>query len=213
MLYSSFWVIPRRLNFMCRRFGTLFSIFIGGISRPACEDRTECSEMSAHEIQNVVEFPRIKNTATYCLFLQLRISIPWRWKHQVHMKRWFVGKKPVNGKLKIRKVPDFVLWVCKCVSLTYSVSKEAAISLAAEQNIEHYLYHTNPEPVPSMPTSANRRNMRLFLIGRVQNCLSSFSFCRKKSKWRMNLTNMETGRKEEATEKTAEGKESRKIEK
>jgi hypothetical protein len=23
MLYSSFWVIPRRLYFMCRRFGTL----------------------------------------------------------------------------------------------------------------------------------------------------------------------------------------------
>jgi len=23
MLYSFFWVIPRRLNFMCRRFGTL----------------------------------------------------------------------------------------------------------------------------------------------------------------------------------------------
>ena len=29
MLYSFFWVIPRRLNFLCRRFGTLCSIFIG----------------------------------------------------------------------------------------------------------------------------------------------------------------------------------------
>ena len=29
ILYSFFWVIPRRLNFMCRRFGTLYSIFIG----------------------------------------------------------------------------------------------------------------------------------------------------------------------------------------
>ena len=28
--FVCFWVIPRRLNFMCRRFGTLFSIFIGG---------------------------------------------------------------------------------------------------------------------------------------------------------------------------------------
>jgi hypothetical protein len=28
-LYAFFWVIPRRLNFICRRFGTLCSIFIG----------------------------------------------------------------------------------------------------------------------------------------------------------------------------------------
>jgi len=30
MLYSFFWVIPRRLNFICWRFGILCSIFIGG---------------------------------------------------------------------------------------------------------------------------------------------------------------------------------------
>ena len=28
-LYAFFWVIPRRLNFICRRFGTLCSIFMG----------------------------------------------------------------------------------------------------------------------------------------------------------------------------------------
>jgi hypothetical protein len=28
-LYAFFWVIPRRLNFICRRFETLCSIFIG----------------------------------------------------------------------------------------------------------------------------------------------------------------------------------------
>jgi hypothetical protein len=33
LLYSFFWVIPLRLNFMCRRFGTLCSIFIGGVSK------------------------------------------------------------------------------------------------------------------------------------------------------------------------------------
>jgi len=33
MLYSFFWVIPRRLNFIYRRFGTLCSIFIGGVGR------------------------------------------------------------------------------------------------------------------------------------------------------------------------------------
>jgi hypothetical protein len=30
MLYVFFWVIPRHLNFICKRFGTPFSIFIGG---------------------------------------------------------------------------------------------------------------------------------------------------------------------------------------
>jgi hypothetical protein len=29
LLYAIFWVIPRRLNFICRRFGKFFSIFIG----------------------------------------------------------------------------------------------------------------------------------------------------------------------------------------
>ena len=35
LLYSFFWVIPRRLNFMCRRFRTPCPIFVGGVSRPA----------------------------------------------------------------------------------------------------------------------------------------------------------------------------------
>ena len=35
IFYAFFWVIPRRLNFMCRRFGTLCSIFIG---RWLCEN-------------------------------------------------------------------------------------------------------------------------------------------------------------------------------
>ena len=30
MLYVFFWAVPRPLNFICRRFGTLGSIFIGG---------------------------------------------------------------------------------------------------------------------------------------------------------------------------------------
>ena len=33
MLYAFFLVIPRFLNLICRRFGTLCSIFIGGVSR------------------------------------------------------------------------------------------------------------------------------------------------------------------------------------
>jgi len=33
MLYSFFWVIPQRLNFMCQRFGILCSIFIGRVNK------------------------------------------------------------------------------------------------------------------------------------------------------------------------------------
>jgi hypothetical protein len=59
-LYVFFWVIPRRLNFICQRFGTLCSIFTGKyvyndiiiiIHLPAYEDGTECSETSAYKIQ------------------------------------------------------------------------------------------------------------------------------------------------------------------
>ena len=54
MLYSFFWVIPRLMNFMCRRFGTLCSIFIGAVFllTPLMKmEQTECSETSAHKIQ------------------------------------------------------------------------------------------------------------------------------------------------------------------
>jgi hypothetical protein len=33
MLYSFFWTIPRRLNFMRRRFGTLCSVFLSRVSK------------------------------------------------------------------------------------------------------------------------------------------------------------------------------------
>jgi len=38
LLYSFFWVIPRRLNFMCRRFGTLFHLH-----RWCKQDESTCS--------------------------------------------------------------------------------------------------------------------------------------------------------------------------
>jgi hypothetical protein len=55
MLYAFIWVISRRLNFMCRRFGTLFhlhrQVVVFFTQPPAYEDGTECSETSAHKIQ------------------------------------------------------------------------------------------------------------------------------------------------------------------
>jgi len=49
LMCSFFWVISRGLSFMCRRFGTRCSIYVGGVNL-TYEDGTECSEMSAHKI-------------------------------------------------------------------------------------------------------------------------------------------------------------------
>ena len=62
MLYAFFWVIPPRLKFLCRRFGTLcvFRLHrqVGAESAlPAYEDGTECSETSAYKIQAPGNYP------------------------------------------------------------------------------------------------------------------------------------------------------------
>jgi hypothetical protein len=67
MLYSFFWVIPRRRNFMCQRFETLclfhlhrsvnkklFFLF----TRPKTMEKTDCSETSAHKIQTPGNHPK-----------------------------------------------------------------------------------------------------------------------------------------------------------
>ena len=60
MLYSCFLVISRRLDYICRRFGTFCSIFIGGVSRKnhptytAYEDGTEC------EMQTTGNHPKVR---------------------------------------------------------------------------------------------------------------------------------------------------------
>ena len=57
-LYAFFWVIPRSLNFICRRFGTLFHLHKQvGVHLPAYEDGTECSETSAYKIQTPGNYP------------------------------------------------------------------------------------------------------------------------------------------------------------
>jgi len=61
LLYAFFWVIPRRLNFICRRFGTLlFHLHsrIGvDIYSPTKMEQTECSETSAYKIQTPGNYP------------------------------------------------------------------------------------------------------------------------------------------------------------
>jgi hypothetical protein len=53
-LYAFFWVIPRRLDFIWRRFGTLS---VPSSYLPAYEDGTVCSETSPYKIQTPENYP------------------------------------------------------------------------------------------------------------------------------------------------------------
>ena len=53
MLYAFFWVFPRRLNFISRRFGTLFHLH-----SQVGEDGTECSETPDYKIQTPGNHPK-----------------------------------------------------------------------------------------------------------------------------------------------------------
>ena len=63
ILYAFFWVIPRRLNFICRRFRTLClfhlhrQIGVEFLHLSAYEDGTECSETLEYKIQTPGNYP------------------------------------------------------------------------------------------------------------------------------------------------------------
>ena len=70
MLYAYFWVITRRLEFICRRFGTLGLFHLHrqvDVNRMnssfyshllAYEDGTQCSETSAYKLQTPGYYPK-----------------------------------------------------------------------------------------------------------------------------------------------------------
>jgi len=51
MLYSFFWMISRRLNCMCRRFGTPCKFHLHKWCLPMKMELPECPEMATHKIQ------------------------------------------------------------------------------------------------------------------------------------------------------------------
>jgi hypothetical protein len=63
LLYAFFWVIPRRLNFICRRFGTPCLFHISYPHQPLASmwvrdmEQTECFETSAYKIQTSGNYP------------------------------------------------------------------------------------------------------------------------------------------------------------
>jgi len=60
MFYAFYWVIPRRLNFVCRRFETLclFHLYRWVGTYPLMKmEQTECSEALAYKIQTPGNYP------------------------------------------------------------------------------------------------------------------------------------------------------------
>jgi len=79
VLYAFFWVIPRRLNFMCRN--TLFHLhrqvgmkYILHTYLPVME-QTVCSEMSAHKIQTPGNYPEESLQNSQVAFLVVRFCL------------------------------------------------------------------------------------------------------------------------------------------
>ena len=64
--YVSFWVVPRRLNYICRRFGTLYLFHLHRqvvYHLPMKMEQIWCSETSAYIIQTPGNYP--KGNITY----------------------------------------------------------------------------------------------------------------------------------------------------
>ena len=58
-LYVFFSVIPRRLNFICRRFGTLYLFHVHRqVGMPMKMEQIECSKTSAYKIQTLGNYPK-----------------------------------------------------------------------------------------------------------------------------------------------------------
>ena len=73
MLYAFFWVITRRLEFICRSFGTLCLFHIHR-HLPAYEDGTECSETSAYKLRTPGNYPKESIQATICFVMSVCLS-------------------------------------------------------------------------------------------------------------------------------------------
>ena len=103
MLYVFFWVIPRRLNFICRRFRTLCPFHLHrqvGVEfytyLPMKMEQTGCSETSAYKIQMPGNYPEER-----CRILRLPAyedgtdSVPKR-RHIKFRSRGITQKKGVE---------------------------------------------------------------------------------------------------------------------
>ena len=73
MLCASFWVIPRCLNFICQRFGTLCLFHL---HRPMKMEQKKCSETLSYKIQTPGNYPKEKHTISLTFSSNLGLDLP-----------------------------------------------------------------------------------------------------------------------------------------
>jgi hypothetical protein len=146
MLYVSFRVIPRRLNFIYRRFGTLCLFHL-----LAYEDGTECSETSANKIQTPGNYPKES--------IQQQCTSP----HCKHCKKYTALRSDFSAVLnwftRIRQIP---------ILKSFLVSAELfEVNLFISGNSNNNFRWRSTRMFPPLPTNkhaafmgANRRSAR-----------------------------------------------------
>ena len=113
MLYAFFWVIPRRLNFICRRFGTLCLFHLHRHTYlPMKMEQTECSETSAYKIRTPGNYPEERIQLTkICLrrpyfdyffegltvYYNLKVTSRYLCKAKLYKKKNTVKKIGITG--------------------------------------------------------------------------------------------------------------------
>ena len=95
-LHSFLWVIPRRLNFMCRLFGTLCSIFVGGVG-VFIQEEGFGSKIFLSQTFSCINTPKIAIRLFFQLtpLMKMEQSVPKLW-HVKFRSRGITQKKEYN---------------------------------------------------------------------------------------------------------------------
>ena len=110
-LYSFFWVIPRHLNFMCRRFGTLCSIFIGGVSTPKhpierIQHSKQGESLKSRNLMLCIVCAAVQYTQSLTSTLLHNVYYPFTAPTCLDLRVW-----PSLGSYKLRRRTQHVLQV------------------------------------------------------------------------------------------------------
>ena len=118
LLCAFFWVITRRLEFICRRFGTICLFHLHrqvDVDVPAYEDGTECSETSAHKFQTPSNYPK-ESTQHTEQGESLKSRMPYLCLRSSFLWLWWVDMRAVRDKAW----PKFSLRYLGCRRLRWS---------------------------------------------------------------------------------------------